>query len=134
MPRILFTANFLGNGVYTCHARVSFATAHEQRDFLERNRPPNGDGWGITVASYPARSYTKKPVYQADIWLSTVLPPPWQPAGTVRESAPEGNSYQSDPEKVDESQSEHLTWEQRAALQKATTTLLRELGVTDRRR
>jgi hypothetical protein len=134
MPRVLFSANFLENGVYTRHVRVGFATAHEQREFLERNRPLNMDGWAVTVAGYPARSYTKTPVYQADLWLSTVLPPPWQPAWTVRESAPEGNGYQSDPEKLNGTESVPLTWQQRSALQTATEALLREFGIADRKR
>jgi hypothetical protein len=58
-------------------------------------------------------------------------PPPWQPTLTVRESAPEGNSYESDQERPDGIQSEPLTWEQRAALQKATKSLLLELGVSE---
>jgi hypothetical protein len=39
MPRVLFTTNFLENGVYPRHVRVGFASAHEQREFLERTRP-----------------------------------------------------------------------------------------------
>ena len=29
MPKLLFLVNFLERGVYTCHARVGFASAHE---------------------------------------------------------------------------------------------------------
>jgi hypothetical protein len=130
MPRVLFTANFLENGVYTCHARVGFASARELQDFLIRNTFPERDGWGIVIHRGPSRGYDGKPVYQADIRLSAVLPPPWQPELRVHESAPEGNGYGSDQERPDGTPSEHLTWEQRAMLQKATTALLLQLGIS----
>jgi hypothetical protein len=170
MPRVLFTANSLENGVYTCHVRVGFASAPELQDFLTRNTLPERDGWGVVIHRGPARGYDGKPLYQADIWLSTALstvmssvarrakeeasatrldeavaaslrrsreadaPPPWQPALTVRESVQEGNGYESDQERSDVTPSEHLTWEQRSALQKATQALLLALGVADRQR
>jgi hypothetical protein len=54
MPHVLFTANFLENGVYTCHARVGFAI------FLTRNAFPERNGWGIMIHRGPSRGYDGK--------------------------------------------------------------------------
>jgi hypothetical protein len=133
MPRVFFTSDFLEDGVYTCHVRVGFATAHEQRDFLERNRPPNDDGWTISIASHPCQGYNGRPLYQADIRLSAILPPPWRLEFAVSESGPESNGFGNNEKRPDVRQSGYITWEQQASLQKASQALLRQLGVSDLR-
>ena len=132
MSRILFVSNFLENGIYTCHARVGFASAREQRDFLQRNNaPPDANGWRIAIASKPLRGYDGKPVYQADIRLSTCVSPR-QPDWAVHESGPQADgsagSYDIQP---DRTRRDALTWAQQAALQRDIAALLRQLGMTD---
>ena len=132
MSRILFVSNFLENGIYTCHARIGFASAREQRDFLKRNNaPPDANGWRIGITSKPLRGYDGTPVYQADIRLSTRVSPQ-QPDWAVHESSPLANgSAGADDTPPVVTRQDALTWTQQAALQRDTTALLRQLGVTD---
>jgi hypothetical protein len=140
MPRVLFLVNLLERGVYTCHARVSFASARELQEFLSRGSVREKDGWGVRIMKGPSRGYDGKPLYQADIWLSSSLPFPAQsvPRSSqemadfiVSDSGPQG-TYGTDataPEQTPEARSSTLTWEERAALQKASKALLQQLGV-----
>jgi hypothetical protein len=143
MPRVLFLVNLLEDGVYRCHVRVAFDSAHKLQKFLSRHPVREKDGWETLILKGPSRGYDGKPLYHADIWLFTRLPlpePPPRPSAHEPadfmvsddrpqvDYAPRANASEQKPE-VKEKNS--LTWEQRAALQKASKALLRQLGVSD---
>jgi hypothetical protein len=79
----------------------------------------------------PSRGYDGKPLYHADVYLSTEILP-HEPAGfMVKDGAPEESSLGSDRDRPALPGSIPLTWQQRAALQKASQALLQQLGVSD---
>jgi hypothetical protein len=111
------------------------------QDFLAQNSARERDGWSILITRGPSRGYDGKPLHHVDIRLSTSLPLPEQstplpsperPDFTVNDSGSE-NTYgpRVSEEKPQEREREHLTWEERDSLQKATKVLLRQLGVKD---
>lgn len=141
MPRVLFLVNLIEYGSYLCHARVRFDSARELQEFLARNSATEKDGWSILINKGPDRGYDGKPLHHADIRLSAPLPlpEPMPPlpsqeiadfAVSDRESVVEyGRSASA--EKPEAATSARLSWEQRNAFQKATKTLLQQLGVSD---
>src|SRR5262245_6265333 len=92
MPRVLFLVNLLEHGLYTCHARLAFATALELQDLLRRNTIPERDGWSVTINRGPSHGYDGKPLHHADVYLSTPLLPLEPTDLLVKDSGP-ASSY-----------------------------------------
>lgn len=143
MPRVLFLANFLEDGVYCCHVRVAFDSARKLQEFLSRHSVQEKDGWEVLIRKGPSRGYDGKPLYQADIRLFTRLPSP-EPPPLPSADEPDDFTVSDGVSQVDYAtranaaeqrlemkEGNSLTWEQRASLQKATKALLQQLGVSD---
>ena len=132
MLKVLYAHNFLDPRQRSCEARIGFDRADELREFLERNNAPNVDGYHVAISYQPRRGYDGKPVYQADVLISTPLPPEEPPALVVKEGDWE-DVYVSDvaAERRNGSAKEALSWKQREQFRKATKDILRQLGVTD---
>jgi hypothetical protein len=131
MSRLLFLVNHLTGGVYTCHARIEFASAQEQQTFLEREQPSDTNGWHISVSSPDRKGYDGKPVYQTDVRLSTPYPRLASQAHTdqtdrleeIREDHADYGRHHT--------QQDGLTWQEQFTFQNETADLLDRMGVTD---